>query len=310
MRPMRVICFAFFWTVFTTASAHSTSNDHIVVFEEKESLISFYLKNLEELGYCVIPQVLTGAETEVLYQRVWHEYIEHAWPNCKMNDRTNWKETFPKQDLYGICAGSADQIQVMWELQQDPRIINVFAKICNTRDLDVSRDGIAILCPEEIRPEHQEPWFHVDQTSIKSKNCDGQLLKTKSNFIRGQFLFEDSFSDEGGFYCIPKSHLRFDEFAPQLEVLTELEVTDEKKLHLRNNYLLNFFGLGKGKSENSYRLKHITAPRGSLILWDSRIVHWNQQASKGRQCKENSKVGMAGYLCCVPKEALTKSLSP
>lgn len=320
MRPMRAFCFTFLWTAFTFATAHSSSSDPIVVFEEERpSLIAFYLKNLEEFGYCVIPQVLTAAETEVLYQRVWHEYIEKAWPNCKMDDRSNWKEAFPMPNLYGIFAESAAQIQVMWDLRQDPRIVDVFAKIWGTRDLIVSMDGMAILCPPEIRTGHAEPWFHVDQTRIKGHESiphtntihpsidfgSDSLLKTNASIIQGQFLFEDSFSGDGGFYCIPKSHLRFNEFAPQLEALSRLEVAAEEELQSRNRYLLNFFGLDTGRSDTSYRIKHITAPRGSLILWDARTVHWNQYASKERSKKENSKVGMAGYLCYVPKEKLT-----
>ena len=44
----------------------------------------------------------------------------------------------------------------------------------------------------------------------------------------------------------------------------------------------SFFNRGADESGNSYCMKHITAPRGSLILWDSRTVHWNQHPSKDR----------------------------
>lgn len=53
-------------------------------------------------------------------------------------------------------------------------------------------------------------------------------------------------------------------------------------------------------------MKHIKAPRGSLILWDSRTVHWNQHASKNRPYNDNPKVRMVGYLCYVPKNRSTK----
>ena len=80
-----------------------------MVVEEQSSLIASYLKDLEELGYCVIPQVLSTSEAEILYQRVWHEFIEKAWPNCKMDDRSNWKESFPMHNKMGIFAGPAGQ---------------------------------------------------------------------------------------------------------------------------------------------------------------------------------------------------------
>lgn len=117
----------------------------------EEERVSTYLKDLEEQGYCVIPQVLSATEAEVLYKRVWHEFVEKAWPKCRMDDRSNWKEEFPMHDKYGIFKGPAGQIQVMWDLRQDSRIVNVFAKVWNTNDLVVSMDGLSLMCPPEIR---------------------------------------------------------------------------------------------------------------------------------------------------------------
>lgn len=282
------------------------------LFAEEEQ--PSYLKDLEELGYCVVPQVLSSAEAEVLYERVWHEFIEKAWPNCRMEDRSNWEEAFPMHNKMGIFAGPAGQTQVMWDLRQDPRIVEVFAKVWNTSDLIVSMDGMSLMCPPEIREGYYEPWPHVDQGILRRQDgvahsnnppvdfVSESSLKTQPFTIQGQFLFEDSFEGDGGFYCIPKSHLRFTEFASQLEAINALEISREEKREARKEYLQNFFGQSADESGNPYCMKHITAPRGSLILWDSRTLHWNQHASKDR---DNPKVRMVGYLCYVPKARLT-----
>ena len=304
MRRAYLFLFIFLCLAPTFAKAQSLS-------EEQRSLISSCLKDLEELGYCVIPQILSTSETEQLYQRVWHEYIEKAWPNCRMDDRSNWKEAFPMHNKYGIFAGPAGQTQVMWDLRQDVRIVDVFAQIWNTNDLIVSMDGLSLMCPPEIREGYFEPWPHVDQTILRRQDSvahnnnppinfvSESLLKTKPFTIQGQFLFEDSFDDDGGFYCIPKSHLRFTEFAPQIEASRALEIPKDKK------FLQIFFANLTDESGNPYCMKHITAPRGSLILWDSRTVHWNQHPSKDRPYSNNPKVRMVGYLCYVPKTRLT-----
>lgn len=282
--------------------------------DAQKPIVASYLKDLEELGYCVIPQVLSTTDAELLYRRVWSEFIEKAWPNCRMNDRCNWKDTFPMHNRMGIFAGPAGQTQVMWDLRQDPRIIDVFAQVWNTRDLIVSMDGLSFMCPPEIRKGYIEPWPHVDQAVIRrldnvvhSNNppigfVSESLLKTKPYTIQGQFLFEDSFDGDGGFYCIPKSHLRFTEFAPQLEAINAAEMPKDEKRKIRHKFLDEFFGNNADKSGNSYCKKHITAPRGSLILWDSRTIHWNQHASGNR---DKPKVRMVGYLCYVPKTRLT-----
>lgn len=291
--------------------------DHVgILAEEQSSLVASYLKDLEELGYCVIPQVLTTSEAELLYQRVWHEFIEKAWPNCRMDDRGNWKDAFPMHNKMGIFAGPAGQTQVMWDLRQDTRVVDIFAKVWNTHDLIVSMDGMSLMCPAEIREGHVEPWPHVDQAILRRQDgvahsnnppidfVSESLLKTQPYTIQGQFLFEDSFEEDGGFYCIPKSHLRFTEFAPQLEMISEMTDGIERK-KARAQFLEDFFTSNTDESGSPYCKKHITAPRGSLILWDSRTIHWNQHADKNRAYSNTSKVRMVGYLCYVPKTRLT-----
>lgn len=296
----------------TLTNCMQASSDHIDIDAEgNEYLIASCLKDLEELGYCVIPQLLSASETELLYQRVWHEFIEMAWPACRMDDRSNWKEEFPMHNKLGIFAGPAGQTQVMWDLRQDPRIVDVFAKIWNTNDLIVSMDGLSFMCPSEIREGNFEPWPHVDQRilqphdNIAHGNCPSisfiseSVLKTQPYTIQGQFLFEESFEGDAGFYCIPKSHLRFPEFAPELEAFDILGISNRYKRE--NEYLKDFFSHNTDESGEPYCMKHITAPRGSLILWDSRTVHWNQHAGKS----DNPKVRMVGYLSYVPKTRLT-----
>jgi hypothetical protein len=284
---------------------------------EERSLVAPYLQDLEELGYCVIPQVFSISETERLYQRVWHEFIEKAWPNCRMDDRSNWKEAFPIHNKAGIFAGPAGQTQVMWDLRQDPRIVNIFAQIWNTNDLIVSMDGLSFMCPPEIREGYFKPWPHVDQAILRLRDnvahnnnppigfVSESLLKSQPYTIQGQFLFEDSFDGDGGFYCIPKSHLRFTEFAPELEVISATTPNNEIK-EAKYKFIKGFFDNITDETGNPYCMKHITAPRGSLILWDSRTVHWNQHASKDRPRRDPEKVRMVGYLSYVPKARITE----
>lgn len=301
--------FVFFCLFSTFVNAEPPSN--------KSPYSQTYLNDLEELGYCVIPQILSNTETELLYQRVWHEYIEKAWPDCRMDDRSNWKKAFPMHNKFGIFAGPAGQIQVMWDLRQDSRIVDIFAHIWNTDDLIVSMDGLSIMCPPEIRDGYIKPWPHVDQPFCRKQNnrpnsncspsdfISESLLKTNPFTIQGQFLFEDSFDGDGGFYCIPKSHLKFNEFAAQVEDFDDLGLSQDEICKARNDYLKNFFVDGIDETGNPYCMKHITAPRGSLILWDSRTVHWNQHPSKNRPYNNNPKVRMVGYLSYVPKTRLT-----
>ena len=278
-----------------------------------------YLTDLEEQGYCVIPQVLSESEAQVLYERVWHEFVEKAWPNCRLDDRSNWNEAFPMHNKKGIFAGPAGQIQAMWDLRQDPRIVDVFAQVWNTHDLIVSMDGLSLMCPPEIREGDVETWPHVDQAILRRQDqvahsnnppvgfVSESLLKSQPYTVQGQFLFEDSFDGDGGFYCIPKSHLKFTEFAPELEAIGALDVPGAERGQLTRKFLEEFFEGCRDPDGNPYCAKHITAPRGSLILWDSRTIHWNQHADKNRPLTDTPKVRMVGYLSYAPKARLTEA---
>lgn len=239
-----------------------------------------------------------------------------------MEDRSNWRETFPIHNLYGIFAGPAGQTQVMWDLRQDPRIVAIFAKVWNTEELIVSMDGMSIMCPPEIREGYFEPWPHVDQAIMRQAGKpkhdntppDGfvseSLLKTKPYTVQGQFLFEESLEGDGGFYCIPKSHHLFEEFAFQLEEFAQryesMPLSKEEWRKMRTDFVVNFFKDRLDVSGYPYSAKHICAPRGSVILWDSRTVHWNQHPDKNRACSGNPRVRMVGYLCYAPKSRLTE----
>ena len=59
MRHVYSLLLIFLWLAPTFMSAQSAS-------EKPQPLVDSYLKDLEELGYCVIPQILSNAETELL----------------------------------------------------------------------------------------------------------------------------------------------------------------------------------------------------------------------------------------------------
>ena len=315
MRRTHLFLLSLLWLAPAIANAQpSAQYDAPIPKQALPPLATFYLKDLEELGYCVIPNVFSTSETKRLYERVWLEYIEKAWPSCKMDDSRRWENTFPIHQQSGIFCGPAGQIQVMWDLRQDPRIVEVFEQVWNTSDLIVSMDGLCLMCPQEIRESNFDPWPHVDQAVLRRQDnvahdnnssadfVSESLLTTNPFTIQGQFLFEDSFDGDGGFYCIPKSHLKFKEFAPQLEEFSQGPQSEAAYF----KYLLDFFDHATDESGNPYCKKQIMAPRGSLILWDSRTVHWNQHANKDRPYSDHPKIRMVGYLCYVPKTRLTE----
>ena len=93
-----------------------------------------------------------------------------------------------------------------------PVLFNIYlkAKIEGAYDTCLS-----LMCPPEIREGFVELWPHVDQGILRSPDntthnnnppegfVSESRLKSKPFTVQGQFLFEDSFEGDGGFYCIP-----------------------------------------------------------------------------------------------------------
>lgn len=251
-----------------------------------------FIQDLENNGYAIIENVIPTQETDILRQRLWTEYIEKAWPNIKYNDRSTWNQHFPIHNVSCIVAGPVGQTQVMWDIRQDPRVVNIFSQIWNVKpeELIVSFDGISLMCPPEIRkPPTSEPWPHVDQSltfnTAIPKFLGKSNVKSDPWTIQGQFLFEDSGDKDGGFYCLPKSHLQFNEF---MKYLNTPKNSDEC-----HNSIFSFF--------KHLTKTHVTAKKGSLILWDSRNVHWNQHPELPRK---DPLVRTVGFICYVPKYRL------
>jgi hypothetical protein len=267
-----------------------------------------HLRFLEENGYVVIDNVISRDETEQLRIRLWKEYIEKSWPQVKLDEFDTWNEHFPIHNDMAIFAGNAGHAQVLWDVRQNPAVAQIFATIwnCTIDDLIVSFDGFSLMCPSELR-QPPTPIFgnnskypmHVDQTldfnESKSDFLGKSNLSSDPWTIQGQFLFEDSEENDGGFYCIPKSHHDFANFAKDIQKINQVD------------YFNNKF------KEDQH--KHVQAKKGSVILWDSRTIHWNQFPSSDRNNDRNNnrnndrnnnlhRTRNVCYICYVPKNRL------
>ena len=69
MKHVYSLLFGLLSLVPTLTNAQALSEEVSITTDIQSPLIASYLRDLEEQGYCVIPQVLSTAEAEALYQR-------------------------------------------------------------------------------------------------------------------------------------------------------------------------------------------------------------------------------------------------
>ena len=240
---------------------------------------------IEQYGFAIIPNVLNQDECLNMINNMW-DYLEHITNNWKLPiTRDNDKSWYQIQYLtYGSTIFQFWNIghsQLCWNVRQNPKIVNIFAKFWNVQDTDLlaSFDGASILFPSEITDfgwDHDiNPWFHTDQSYIDSS------FKNIQSWVTAYDVTED----DATLVVLEGSHKYHEVFAKKFNI------TDPRNFYQLNeeelmDYLLKF------------QVKKITCPKGSLVIWDSRTIHY---ASGNLKCRAKPNTRCITYLCYAPK---------
>ncbi|XP_033763053.1 LOW QUALITY PROTEIN: uncharacterized protein LOC117344435 [Pecten maximus] len=218
------------------------------------------LKQIQEKGYAVVPNVLTHEECD--------RYI---------GQYKSWLQKF--EDLGVECSSRNSVIQsyrtghfaASWEVRLKAK--PVFAKVWKTEKLLSSADAIAISKPpEEGSDEYADPdkeWLHLDQ---------GVRREGLHAFQGGVYLEETTETDHC-FRVMAHSHLYhrvfFDTFPG---AATRSRVRGE------------FLKLSKAQKawydDRGCKRTKVPVPKGGMVLWDSRTVHDNMKPVFGRPNKD------------------------
>lgn len=252
-------------------------------------------KTLDIYGIAIIPNVLDDSECEKMYNGTWKffEHITSKWQNEKIikNDFRTWKNFFylnpgllMLHQRYNI-----GHSQHSWDLRQNPKIVSIFAQFwnCKNEDLLVSFDGLSFLPPPEITNKGwaSEYWFHMDQRFSKP-NFDG---------IQSWITAIDVNENDATLVFFEKSHLLINEFLKHNEISEGRMDNDWAPI---NKGELEFY-------KKRCQMKAIKCPAGSLVIWDSRLVHCGMGPKPGRK---NINFRCINYLSYSPRETATEEI--
>lgn len=129
------------------------------------------------------------------------------------------------------------------------------------------------------------PWWHIDS--------NGSVMCTQ-----GLVLLTDTTRKTGGFVAVPCSHLHNE------DVLRDLKSNGKSTI---SNYLPIDWSTQAMKSlfSSCGGAKLITAPAGSLTLWDSRLIHSNCHRLDQPSPQEIKAMGgftrLGFYVCMLPR---------
>ena len=246
---------------------------------------------LERYGVAVLPSILSDNECETMFSEMWDffEYISQTWDTpLDRNNQSTWKEFYKLYPMHSMLIQhhNIGHCQAVWNLRQNVKLIEPFCKIwnCNPCDLLVSYDGASFSMPPEIvkRGWYKNNWFHTDQSYT---NCGFECVQS---WVTANDV-EDGDATLAFYEGSHKSHRDFRDTFNITEKANWFQIKDEKH---------DVF------YKEKFPIKRIKCPKGSMVLWDSRLIHCGNEAMKGRK---NPKHRCVVYLCYQPRKNATEA---
>jgi len=263
----------------------SNINDEITVDHEVNS--ELICEKLQKYGVCIVKNVLNETECSNLVNGMVETlcYVTSELPKpFNINDVSTWNTLTLLQPTRNLIFQhwGLGQAQCIWDVRCNPKVIDTFSKIYGTQDLLVSFDGFSFALPPELNNNknwEKESWYHFDQ------NTKNKSFKSIQGWVNG---FDTNVGDATLAVMI-RSHLFHGQYG------TEFPPSDNKDWVPVDD--ISFF-----KSLGCVEHR-IIAPKGSIVLWDSRTLHYGAKPLYGREIPNYRAVA---YLCYTPRSLITE----
>lgn len=237
-------------------------------------------------GVAICP-ILDNIECDNMINNKW-DILEYLTNDFEIPIDRNNKETysqitelFPNHKML-IQHWNIGHSKLAWEVRQNKKVIDVFAKIWNTEDLIVSFDGVSIYILDKPKSENNS-WFHVDQSY------------TRNNFecIQSWINAYDTKEGDATLIILENSNNFHKNFQEKFNIIDK---KDWFKLQTAEQY--------KFYIDNGCREVAIKCPRGHGVFWDSRTLHYGNPVQK---CADNNyNYRCVVYICMIPRNFANK----
>jgi hypothetical protein len=236
-------------------------------------------RDLEEEGYAVIPNVLDRDLCDKYHGQFWQMLQEASesrlWRPLVAGDLDDFRVTnnWP-QNMHGILElGAFAHLPLVHEIRENPRVQLPFALLYGVgKNLTSSVDRLncqnpaewlpfaklkTVNNPADIGTVGDASWLHIDQDAKKlGRYC-----------IQGLVNLEDADQDgDASLELVPRSHVLHENLQ---------QLTGDPKLPKGDWYRFPDEVKEKIQSETGLlrTFKSVKAPKGALVLWDSRTWH-------------------------------------
>ena len=219
-------------------SDDSNSNISLSSIESIEDNIDFYINELKDKGYTIIPNVYNNEEINTY----WDEF--NLWRQ-KVQDLDYLHNII---DFNGIFKHhQVGHQRFAWLARTNQKILKIFKKIWNTDELVCSFDGCCYYPSDYIgMPSY---WTHSDQSSLKKGvHCYQSFLSLTNNKERTLIIYENTHNYHEEYFEIMG-----------IEEPKDWNIIDQNYL-MRCHYDKEVI---------------LDVKQGDLVIWDSRTFHQN-----------------------------------
>jgi hypothetical protein len=250
----------------------------------------------------VIPDILTAEECDSFIVDVW-AWLESLGTGITQQNVSSWAPKHWIQMIHGIIKEyGIGQQQFMWNLRTHKKVVRVFKKLWGEEEeLVCSFDGMSLHRPKELVPsiravtkrediDKPTSWMHLDHTPDNPHESVQAFVS----------LYENT-AEDGCLLVYDGSHLLFNEFFVARKVAAR-EEGKKKKVAKNNWYQLTPWD-HEWFATRHCRLVRVAAPKGCMVLWNSKTVHSSAFALEDRV---NPVMRMVLYVCMVPRRYVDK----
>ena len=223
-----------------------------------------YLKHLNEYGFCVITDIIDENTRNERINEIWEHPALLGNTNLNRNNPATWTEengwNTDNVGFLDINGGHSEtELEYYWKIRFNPDLVNVFKTVYN-ENVFLMTDRVGIMRPTKNviingikvdKPEWstRKSWLHLDSNPWEPSE--------KIN-LQGLLTLTEQTETSGGFCCVPGFNKRINEWA----------------INHQNTHTGGIFYFDK-KSDEYNKIKKITAPAGSLLIWDNKLAHCN-----------------------------------
>lgn len=181
--------------------------------------------------------------------------------------------------------------QTIWDVRTNHKVIDVFSKIYGTDRLSVSYDAISFVLPAEFQ-DKADKWYSKDKWHF-----DQKLEVKEFECIQGWVNAMDTNKGDATIAVMlgsQKFHSQYEQYYFN---------RFGKKIDIKGDFVRIEEGADMLVEMGCIPYR-VECPKGSLVLWDSRVLHFG---SKPINVREKPNYRMLAYLCYTPLSLLKES---